>query len=92
MRDNRQFEYTAEADVYSFAMVCYEILSGKEPFEDHRLSQFDFLIVSSAVPKRPSLPGNPHDPLNKLIRACWDDVPERRPTFRDIRSKLEDMV
>jgi serine/threonine protein kinase len=92
MRDNRQFEYTAKADVYSFAMVCYEILSGKEPFEDHPRSQFDFLIVSSAVPKRPSLPGNQNDPLNKLIRTCWDDVPERRPTFRDILSKLKDMV
>ncbi len=92
MRDNRQFEYTAKADVYSFAMVCYEILSGKEPFKDHRPSQFDFLIVSSAVPKRPSLPGKQNHPLNKLIRTCWDDVPERRPTFRDILSKLEDMV
>jgi serine/threonine protein kinase len=92
MRDNRQFEYTAEADVYSFAMVCYEILSGKEPFQDHKWSQFDFLIESSAVHERPSLPGDQNHPLNKLIRTCWDDVPERRPTFRDILSKLEDMV
>jgi serine/threonine protein kinase len=29
MRDKKQFEYTAKADVYSFAMVCCEILSGK---------------------------------------------------------------
>ncbi|CAK9226227.1 unnamed protein product [Sphagnum troendelagicum] len=92
MRDNRQFEYTAKADVYSFAMVCYEILSGNEPFKDHKLSQFDFLIASSAVPKRPSLPGDQNHPLNKLIKTCWDDVPEQRPTFRDILSKLEDMV
>jgi serine/threonine protein kinase len=92
MQDNRQFEYTAKADVYSFAMVCYEILSGKEPFKDHKWSQYDFLIESSVVHERPSLPGNPNDPLNKLIRTCWDDVPEQRPTFRDILSKLEDMV
>jgi serine/threonine protein kinase len=92
MRDHRQFEYTVKADVYSFAMVCYEILSGKEPFKDHKLSQYDFLIDSSAVHERPSLPGDQNDPLNKLIRTCWDDVPERRPTFRDILSKLEAMV
>jgi serine/threonine protein kinase len=92
MRDHRQFEYTAKADVYSFAMVCYEILSGKEPFKDHKLSQYDFLIDSSAVHERPSLLGDQNDPLNKLIRTCWDDVPERRPTFRDILSKLEAMV
>jgi serine/threonine protein kinase len=92
MRENRQFEYTAKADVYSFAMVCYEILSGKEPFQDHQRSQFDFLIENSAVHERPSLPGNQNHPLNKLIRTCWDDVPEQRPTFRDIVSKLEDMV
>jgi serine/threonine protein kinase len=92
MRNNRQFEYTAKADVYSFAMVCYEILSGKEPFKDHQRAQFDFLIESSAEPIRPSLPGKQNHPLNKLIRTCWDDVPERRPTFRDILSKLEHMV
>jgi len=92
MRDHRQFEYTAKADVYSFAMVCYEILSGKEPFEDHRRSQFDFLIDSSAVHERPSLPGDQNQPLNQLIRTCWDDVLERRPTFRDILSKLQAMV
>jgi serine/threonine protein kinase len=92
MQDNRQFEYTAKADVYSFAMVCYEILSGKEPFEDHQRSHFDFLIDSSAVHERPSLPGNQNHPLNKLIKTCWDDVPEQRPTFRDILSKLEAMV
>jgi serine/threonine protein kinase len=92
MRDNTQFEYTAKVDVYSFAMVCYEILSGKEPFQDHKKSQFGFLIESSTVHERPSLPGDQNHPLNKLIRTCWDDVPKQRPTFRDILSKLEDMV
>jgi len=35
MQDNKLFEYTGKVDVYSFAMVCYEILSGDEPFKDH---------------------------------------------------------
>jgi len=48
MKDYRQFEYTAKADVYSFAMVCYEILSREEPFEGHQV--FDFLIVKSGIP------------------------------------------
>jgi serine/threonine protein kinase len=89
MRVHRQFEYTAKADVYSFAMVCYEILSGKEPFQGHKLTEYAFLIDRH---ERPYLPGDQNDPLNKLIRTCWDDVPERRPTFRDILSKLEAMV
>jgi hypothetical protein len=48
MKDYRQFEYTAKADDYSFAMVCYEILSREEPFEGHQA--FDFLIVKSGIP------------------------------------------
>jgi serine/threonine protein kinase len=92
MRDKKQFEYTTKADVYSFAMVCCEILSGKEPFEDHEKSQFNFLIESYVVHERPFLPGHQYHPLNKLIKTCWDDVPERRPTFKDILSKLEDIV
>ncbi len=89
IRDNKLFEYTAKVDVYSFAMVCYEILSGDEPFKDHECSKFDFLISGSGMPPRPSLPGNPNDPLNKLITSCWDDVPECRPTFRDIVIELQ---
>jgi serine/threonine protein kinase len=48
MKDYRQFEYTAKADVYSFAMFRFEILSGEEPFEGHK--GFDFLIVKSGIP------------------------------------------
>jgi hypothetical protein len=55
MKDYRQFEYTAKADVYSFAMICYEILSGEESFEGHQ--GFDFLIVKSGINPLPSLPG-----------------------------------
>lgn len=75
-------------DIYSFAMVCYEMLSGDEPLKDHEHSKFDFLISGSGMP--PTLPSNPNnDPLNKLSTSCWDDVPECRPTFRDIVIELE---
>jgi hypothetical protein len=37
-----------KADVYSFAMFRFEILSGEEPFEGHK--GFDFLIVKSGIP------------------------------------------
>lgn len=60
------------ADVYSFAMVCYEILSGKESFEGH-LPKSSFLIGVDGL---------------QLITSCWDAVPERRPTFDEICARL----
>jgi serine/threonine protein kinase len=62
VKDYTQFEYTAEADVYSFAMVCYEILSGEEPFEGHQ--GFDFLIWHTSMTFLARY--NSNDPLNML--------------------------
>nr|CAD1842293.1 unnamed protein product [Ananas comosus var. bracteatus] len=35
--DNGAAKYREKADVYSFAMICFELLTGKVPFEDEHL-------------------------------------------------------
>jgi len=34
-----EIAYPFKADVYSFALVCYEILTGKQPFEGERMGE-----------------------------------------------------
>jgi serine/threonine protein kinase len=80
------------ADVYSFAMTCYEVLTGKEPFADE-LQNFQnrASVVSSIVSGdhlRPVLPGDLSPTLAKLIHSCWHDDPQQRPTFTEICSLL----
>lgn len=75
---------TSWQDVYSFAMTCYEVLTGKEPFEDElfegqlKCNEYNKVIKSRL---RPKLPENLDDDLTSLIKSCWAHDPNYRPKF-----------
>ena len=72
-------------DVYSFGIVCYEILSGKQPFEDCRLS---ILTKQVRAGLRPILPAACPRILASLIKRCWASDPNSRPDFERICLEL----
>lgn len=80
------------ADVYSFAVTCYEVVSGELPFVRDGLpfmktSNYD--AVRSGV--RPSLPADVNPDLGKLIERCWHGDPKQRPDFVQICQELGDI-
>jgi serine/threonine protein kinase len=82
----QEAHYTLKADVYSFAIILWELLTGTVPFKGR-----DALRVAIAVSQhgeRPPLPPGVAQPLAALIAACWDALPENRPTFAQIVRKL----
>ena len=40
---------------------------------------------------RPDIPGSTPLPIERLIRECWQALPNKRPTFPDIAIRLEMM-
>ncbi|XP_024387103.1 uncharacterized protein [Physcomitrium patens] len=72
--------FTQQVDVYSYAMTCYEILTGCIPFEDRPRTNPEFVLAG----ERPQLPDHIHPELSKLISRCWSADPSQRPTFTDI--------
>jgi serine/threonine protein kinase len=82
-------KYTKAADVYSFAMVFFEVLTGEIPFAKIRPYQI-FLRVRFG--DRPTLPPEDSCPghLSAFIKECWATQPKDRPKFPEICQMLQE--
>ncbi|XP_054706335.1 atrial natriuretic peptide receptor 1-like [Uloborus diversus] len=90
-----------KGDVYSFAIVLQEIVTRRPPFEEKERSGYhptcvstedilDRIRMGTRPPFRPEIGSDecPADMLD-LIRQCWEENPEYRPTFPEIKQKLK---
>lgn len=78
-RDIKPHLFTKKSDVYSFAMTCYEVITGLIPFEDLDNSYND--VIEGLRPKLP----DSIDPCWKtLLSRCWHADPSKRPSFEEI--------
>ncbi|CAK7335674.1 unnamed protein product [Dovyalis caffra] len=76
-------KYTEKADVYSFGMLCFQLLTGKLPFEDGHL-QGDQMIKNIRAGERPLFPSLSPKYLVNLTKKCWHTEPHHRPTFSSV--------
>ncbi|PRW60943.1 Serine threonine- kinase CTR1 [Chlorella sorokiniana] len=93
---------TAESDVWSFAMIMYEMLTWTVPWED--ISN-EFAVAGAVIRgERPSVP--PHSQLPgvdmpqfgglyaylELMHHCWAEDPAARPSFECIAQRLHSQL
>lgn len=84
---------TTAADIWSFACLCYELLSGKIPFyqivKDFRVSG---AVAKGSKPIRPGqggMAGNEiGDAIWQLMLMCWEYEPKDRPCALKIKQVL----
>ncbi|BDA49709.1 probable LIM domain-containing serine/threonine-protein ki at C-terminar half [Coccomyxa sp. Obi] len=76
---------TKAADVYSFGMLMWEVLTGKKVFEGLRQSQ---IICKVMTGWRPEVPEGCPSGYTDIMVACWHANPAQRPGFADILQRL----
>ncbi|XP_068482385.1 serine/threonine-protein kinase STY46-like isoform X4 [Phaseolus vulgaris] len=74
--------YDHKADVFSFAIVLWELLTGKLPYEHLSPLQAAVGVIQKGL--RPKIPSHTHSKLVELLDWCWHHDSSLRPNFSEI--------
>jgi serine/threonine protein kinase len=77
---------TKKVDVFAFGLTVYEILKGEGVFPKDITPMQLCRLYSKGF--RPEIPPTIHRSVKKLIERCWNDDPDKRPSFDEIYEKL----
>jgi serine/threonine protein kinase len=78
--------YTNKADVYSYAIILWEIWTRQQPYEDINQFQIPIKVLRG---ERPNIPEDcPYD-YTGLIRWCWSQNSQERPSMEQVKEHLE---
>ncbi|RIA80947.1 kinase-like domain-containing protein [Glomus cerebriforme] len=76
--------YSEASDIYSFAMILWEVGTGEKPYAD--ISYDNALAVQIIKGQRPEIPKEIPECYANLIRQCWNTNPKERPTALEIKA------
>ena len=80
-----------KADVFSFGVMCYVILTQRiSPFQELRKREELLKELNSGNLKH-LMPNDIMPELRSLIEECWSSDPSKRPLFPSIHQRLKDI-
>lgn len=78
---------TNKSDVFSFAMLAYEILTGDRSLSNMAKS-LTFEQIAHMKSMTPNMAGIENDFIKNFFRKCWSINPKDRPSFNEIVDEL----
>ena len=81
-------KYDSRVDVYAYGIILWEMLTEETPFKGRCPVQI--MAAVCTMHERPMMPLNVPKQLEELVRLCWSQTPEERPTFKTIYKLFRD--
>ncbi|XP_071592637.1 receptor-interacting serine/threonine-protein kinase 1 [Heliangelus exortis] len=79
-----------KSDVYSFGIVIWAIFASKEPYENGiNEAQICFGIMNGNRPDITEITTKCPMEIIELMKQCWEQNPEKRPTFAEINQRYK---
>ena len=90
----RRAVYTHKADIFSFAMFLYQMITCRHPYHNVEDVKIDIKVLAG---ERPSIADMPTAEakylyLTRLMEHCWKDNPDNRPSTEEIIAKTSSQV
>jgi len=85
----RHESYSSNADVYSFGLCLWQLITREVPFSTMTPIQAAYAVAEGS---RPQIPASTPQRLQEIITACWDQDSHKRPSFTYIAMALADYV
>lgn len=75
--------YREKADVFSFAIVLWELMTGKVPYAEMTPLQAAVGVVQKGL--RPVIPPETPSAVADIMRECWQRAADQRPSFEALK-------
>jgi serine/threonine-protein kinase TNNI3K len=85
--DGDELGYTRAIDVYAFALVLYRLVTKLPLFAEYQKTAYQ-LVTAVRRGVRPNIPPTMVPEVAALIRECWAQDPEARPTFAAVFERI----
>lgn len=82
--------YSAKADVYSLAVVTYQVLSLLQPFANVPPSKFESTVIKGGM--RPTVDLNWPSAVRDLLARMWSPESKQRPSSEEVHAILESIL
>ncbi|XP_013385571.1 ankyrin repeat and protein kinase domain-containing protein 1 [Lingula anatina] len=81
-------EPNVKFDVYAFGIVVWEILAKEMPYINNRTTVIKECVSDGQRPDMNKIPDT-EDWLRKIITDSWSQDPNKRPTFSDLKERVD---